>query len=139
MTSTSPLSTAAFSFSGHETFVLRSNWLKKAYDLLQQTPDLFFREEAFVRLGVGKNMAQSIRSHRAGRIAGAAARPRWCPHDQDTGSGRDAALSARGGAISSGRAGRSCDPGCESIEPSGRDRSAAPPGCRSAVAQWEGP
>lgn len=48
-------------FSGHETFVLRSNWLKKAYDLLQDRPDLFFLEDAFVRLGVGKNMAQSIR------------------------------------------------------------------------------
>lgn len=48
-------------FSGHETFVLRSNWLKKAYDLLQGRPDLFFLEDAFVRLGVGKNMAQSIR------------------------------------------------------------------------------
>jgi len=48
-------------FSGHETFVLRSNWLKKAYDLLQEHPDLFFLEDAFVRLGVGKNMAQSMR------------------------------------------------------------------------------
>lgn len=48
-------------FSGHETFVLRSNWLKKAYDLLQETPDLFSQADAFVRLGVGKNMAQSIR------------------------------------------------------------------------------
>lgn len=48
-------------FSGHETFVLRSNWLKKAYDLLQELPGLFFRDDAFVRLGVGKNMAQSIR------------------------------------------------------------------------------
>lgn len=50
-----------FIFSGHETFVLRSNWLKKAYDLLQETPELFSLEDAFVRLGVGKNMAQSIR------------------------------------------------------------------------------
>lgn len=48
-------------FSGHETFVLRSNWLKKAYDLLQETPELFSQADAFVRLGVGKNMAQSIR------------------------------------------------------------------------------
>jgi hypothetical protein len=48
-------------FSGHETFVLRSNWLKKAYDLLLDHPDLFYLEDAFVRLGVGKNMAQSIR------------------------------------------------------------------------------
>ena len=51
----------ALTFSGHETFVLRSNWLKKAYDLLQEHPNLFFLEDAFVRLGVGKNMAQSIR------------------------------------------------------------------------------
>jgi hypothetical protein len=52
---------ASLTFSGHETFVLRSNWLKKAYDLLQERADLFFLEDAFVRLGVGKNMAQSIR------------------------------------------------------------------------------
>ena len=57
----SALNAASFTFSGHETFVLRSNWLKKAYDLLQEHPDLFFLEDAFVRLGVGKNMAQSIR------------------------------------------------------------------------------
>ena len=55
------LNAASLTFSGHETFVLRSNWLKKAYDLLQERPDLFFLEDAFVRLGVGKNMAQSIR------------------------------------------------------------------------------
>jgi hypothetical protein len=52
---------ASLTFSGHETFVLRSNWLKKAYDLLQEHSDLFFLEDAFVRLGVGKNMALSIR------------------------------------------------------------------------------
>jgi hypothetical protein len=56
---TSPSPT--FTFSGHETFVLRSNWLKKAYDLLRDEPGLFSREDAFVLLGVGKNMAQSIR------------------------------------------------------------------------------
>ncbi|MFL5807567.1 MAG: DUF4007 family protein, partial [Roseiflexaceae bacterium] len=55
------LNAASLTFSGHETFVLRSNWLKKAYDLLQERSDLFFLEDAFVRLGVGKNMAQSIR------------------------------------------------------------------------------
>ncbi|NTW00531.1 MAG: DUF4007 family protein [Oscillochloris sp.] len=58
---TTPLNAATITFSGHETFVLRSNWLKKAYDLLQEYPHLFFQEDAFVRLGVGKNMAQSIR------------------------------------------------------------------------------
>jgi hypothetical protein len=55
------LSAESLTFSGHETFVLRSNWLKKAYDLLRVHPDLFYLEDAFVRLGVGKNMAQSIR------------------------------------------------------------------------------
>jgi hypothetical protein len=59
---------AAPTFSGHETFALRSNWLKKAYDILQYTPDLFYCEDAFVRLGVGKNMAQSIRFW--GRVCG---------------------------------------------------------------------
>lgn len=63
-----PRSAAALTFSGHETFVLRSNWLKKAYDLLQHHPDLFLLEDAFVRLGVGKNMAQSIRFW--GRVCG---------------------------------------------------------------------
>lgn len=58
----------SLSFSGHETFVLRGNWLKKAYDLLRQDDTLFYQEEAFVRLGVGKNMAQSIRFW--GRVCG---------------------------------------------------------------------
>jgi hypothetical protein len=58
---TLPLNPTALTFSGHETFILRSNWLKKAYDLLRTDPELFYREDAFVSLGVGKNMAQSIR------------------------------------------------------------------------------
>lgn len=58
---TLPLNPTALTFSGHETFILRSNWLKKAYDLLCTDPGLFYREDAFVSLGVGKNMAQSIR------------------------------------------------------------------------------
>ncbi|NJL05934.1 MAG: DUF4007 family protein [Chloroflexaceae bacterium] len=48
-------------FSGHETFVLRAAWLKKGYDLLCTDPSLFAAPDAYVRLGVGKNMAQSIR------------------------------------------------------------------------------
>lgn len=56
-----PSSDITPTFSGHETFVLRSTWLKKAYDVLHETPDLFSRDDAFVLLGVGKNMAQSIR------------------------------------------------------------------------------
>nr|WP_239583717.1 DUF4007 family protein [Herpetosiphon giganteus] len=55
-------------FSGHETFALRSTWLKKAYDVLLVYPDLFARDDAIVRLGVGKNMVQSIRFW--GRVCG---------------------------------------------------------------------
>ncbi len=56
-------------FSGHETFALRGGWLKKAFDLLiADYPDLFSREDAFVLLGVGKNMASSIRFW--GRVCG---------------------------------------------------------------------
>lgn len=32
-------------FSGHETFVLRSTWLKKGYDTIRQYPDLFVQPE----------------------------------------------------------------------------------------------
>lgn len=74
-----PLSKAdTFTFSGHETFILRSNWLKKAYDLLQAHPDLFAFEDAFVRLGVGKNMANSIRFW--GRVCGIFARGNGAEH-----------------------------------------------------------
>lgn len=59
--SADPPATPTITFSGHETFALRGSWLKKAYDLLQRDPGLFAREDAFVRLGVGKNMATSIR------------------------------------------------------------------------------
>lgn len=38
----------------------------------QQTPDLFFRQDAFVLLGVGKNMAEAIRLW--GRACGVFAR-----------------------------------------------------------------
>lgn len=49
------------SFSGHETFVLRYSWLKKAYDAVVDDPAIFTRDDAVVGLGVGKNMVRSIR------------------------------------------------------------------------------
>lgn len=50
------------SFTGHQTFALRSGWLKKGIDALQsQGHDAFSRDDALVTLGVGKNMVQSIR------------------------------------------------------------------------------
>ena len=48
-------------FSGHETFPLRFSWIPKAVRHLSEDPDLFSREDDFVPLGVGKNMAFSIR------------------------------------------------------------------------------
>jgi hypothetical protein len=48
-------------FSGHETFVLRYGWLKKAYDAVAADPEVFLQDDAVVTLGVGKNMVRSIR------------------------------------------------------------------------------
>ena len=56
-----PPTPASGSFSGHETFALRSAWLKKGMDGLTRHPDIFGREDALVELGVGKNMVRSIR------------------------------------------------------------------------------
>jgi hypothetical protein len=51
----------SFSFSGHETFVFRYPWLKKAADAVRHDPRVFTRDDAIVTLGVGKNMVRSIR------------------------------------------------------------------------------
>ena len=49
------------SFSGHETFVFRYAWLKKAVDAVGENPAVFTTDEAMVRLGIGKNMVRSVR------------------------------------------------------------------------------
>jgi hypothetical protein len=49
------------SFSGHETFVFRHSWLKKAVDAVAKDPEVFTKDGAIVTLGVGKNMVRSIR------------------------------------------------------------------------------
>lgn len=49
------------SFGGHEKFTFRDGWLKKGIDAILEDPLIFSREDAFVILGVGKNMAASIR------------------------------------------------------------------------------
>lgn len=46
-------------FSGHETFVCRTFWLKKGYDFVMGGRT-FGDEDAVVTLGVGKNMVTSI-------------------------------------------------------------------------------
>lgn len=48
-------------FARHETFHPRFGWLKKGFDAAVEEPEVFLREDAPVRLGVGKNMASSIR------------------------------------------------------------------------------
>lgn len=52
--------TVRFSFSGHDSFQCRQQWLKKGYDhrLAGRT---FQEEDAVVHLGVGKNMVGAIR------------------------------------------------------------------------------
>lgn len=49
------------SFSGHQTFPFRYTWLKKGVDAVVENPNVFSSEDAFVTLGVGKNMVSSIR------------------------------------------------------------------------------
>lgn len=46
-------------FSGHETFICKQFWLKKAYDFLY-AGNKFGDDQAVVDLGVGKNMVSSI-------------------------------------------------------------------------------
>ena len=47
-------------FARHETFHLRYGWLKKCYDFVKEG-NSFHDESAPVKMGVGKNMAKSIR------------------------------------------------------------------------------
>ncbi|KAA5548350.1 DUF4007 family protein [Adhaeribacter rhizoryzae] len=49
------------SFTGHQTFALRSSWLKKGIDELRTNLHIFADEDALVKLGVGKNMVVAIR------------------------------------------------------------------------------
>ena len=60
-TASASRSTGTVSFSGHETFVCRHGWLKKALDEVVRDPAFFSSDDAMVALGVGKNMVRSIR------------------------------------------------------------------------------
>ena len=48
-------------FARHETFHPRYGWFRKAYNFAAEDPRIFTREDAPVRLGVGKNMVRAIR------------------------------------------------------------------------------
>jgi hypothetical protein len=50
-----------YGFVGHQTFAFRYGWLKKAVEGLRHDSRLFSSDDAIVRLGVGKNMVESIR------------------------------------------------------------------------------
>ncbi|MBU4270790.1 MAG: DUF4007 family protein [Planctomycetes bacterium] len=50
-----------YKFSGHQTFVFRHGWLEKGVRAVDQCPGVFLQENALVRLGVGKNMVESIK------------------------------------------------------------------------------
>ncbi len=47
-------------FARRETFHPRFSWLKKGFDRASVDSEIFLREDAPVRLGVGKNMVRSI-------------------------------------------------------------------------------
>ena len=48
-------------FSGHQTFAVRNGWLEKGVALVREMPGGFLADDAVVRLGVGKNMVESIK------------------------------------------------------------------------------
>ena len=50
-----------YRFSGHQTFVFRYGWLEKGVRSVAASHGIFSAEDAIVRLGVGKNMVESIR------------------------------------------------------------------------------
>lgn len=48
-------------FARHETFHPRFGWLKKGFARASSDPEVFLRDDATVRLGIGKNMVRSLR------------------------------------------------------------------------------
>lgn len=50
-----------YKFSGHQTFVFRHGWLEKGVNLIRDNPRGFLEDDAIVKLGVGKNMVESIK------------------------------------------------------------------------------
>lgn len=48
-------------YNQHQSFYLRYRWLGKGLRALQKDPRFFFRNDAFEKIGLGKNMVQSLR------------------------------------------------------------------------------
>ena len=49
-----------YKFSGHQTFTFRYGWLEKGVREVAADAAFFTRDDALVKLGVGKNMVASI-------------------------------------------------------------------------------
>ena len=57
-----PSSTTPERYSGHESFACRYGWLTKIYQLIRRKPEYFQNiDQMMVELGLGKNMAKSLR------------------------------------------------------------------------------
>lgn len=56
-----PLARERSAFGRHETFPLRFGWLTKGYQAWIENPGIFERDDATIRLGVGKNMVAAIK------------------------------------------------------------------------------
>ena len=50
-----------YKFSGHQTFAFRYGWLEKGVHEIAKKSTAFFEPDVLVRLGVGKNMVDSIK------------------------------------------------------------------------------
>lgn len=48
-------------FGQHQSFYLRPQWLHKGMFEVKQNPRFFYEDDHFERLGIGKNMAKSVR------------------------------------------------------------------------------
>ena len=49
------------SIGGHDKFVFRQPWLKKGFDVTANDRRGLYKEDSYIQLGVGKNMAEAIR------------------------------------------------------------------------------
>lgn len=48
-------------FGQHQTFHLRVNWLRKGISMVRKNPRFFYDKEAAEKIGLGKNMVQSLK------------------------------------------------------------------------------
>ena len=48
-------------YNQHQSFYLRDRWLGKALRSIEKDPSFFFKKDAFEKIGLGKNMVQSLR------------------------------------------------------------------------------